>query len=115
MEHTTDNRMKTDLAGQKIGDYRLLRRLGSGGMADVYLAVQESLKRNVALKILKSHLAKNEDYVDRFQREAQAAAALVHANIVQIFEVGQKPGKLFYKISKVVRFCFLHEMIHHLY
>ncbi len=81
-----------NLAGLKIGDYRLLRRLGSGGMADVYLAVQESLKRNVALKILKKDLAGNEDYVERFKREAQAAAALVHANIVQIFEVGQADG-----------------------
>jgi serine/threonine-protein kinase len=61
-------------------------------MADVYLAVQESLKRNVALKILKQHLASNEEYIDRFKREAQAAAALVHANIVQIFEVGQADG-----------------------
>ena len=87
--------LHSDLAGQKIGDYRLLRRLGSGGMADVYLAVQESLKRNVALKILKPHLASNEDYVERFKREAQAAAALVHANIVQIFEVGQAEGRHF--------------------
>ncbi len=93
MDHLADNSLTyTDLAGRKIGDYRLLRRLGSGGMADVYLAVQESLKRNVALKILKKDLAENEDYVDRFKREAQAAAALVHANIVQIFEVGQADG-----------------------
>ena len=93
MQHLSDNSQShSDLAGLKVGDYRLLRRLGSGGMADVYLAVQESLKRNVALKILKRHLAANEDYVDRFKREAQAAAALVHANIVQIFEVGQADG-----------------------
>ena len=81
-----------NLSGRKIGDYYVLRRLGSGGMADVYLTVQESLKRNVAIKILKPHLAENVDYVDRFQREAQAAAALVHANIDQIFEVGQSEG-----------------------
>ncbi|WP_162273957.1 serine/threonine-protein kinase [Mariniblastus fucicola] len=93
MEHLADNSQShSDLAGLKIGDYRLLRRLGSGGMADVYLAVQESLKRNVALKILKKHLANDEGYVDRFKREAQAAAGLVHANIVQIFEVGQANG-----------------------
>lgn len=93
MDHPVDNSAShSDLAGLRIGDYRLLRRLGAGGMADVYLAVQESLKRNVALKILKSHLASNEDYVDRFKREAQAAAGLVHANIVQIFEVGQADG-----------------------
>ena len=89
MENAPTN---SELSGQTIGDYRLLRRLGTGGMADVYLAVQESLKRNVALKILKQHLSVNEEYVDRFQREAQAAAALVHANIVQIFEVGHADG-----------------------
>ena len=61
-------------------------------MSDVYLAVQESLKRNVALKLLRSDLADNEDYVERFKREAQAAATLVHANIVQIFEVGEADG-----------------------
>ena len=91
MDQPKDN-SHSDLAGLRIGDYRLLRRLGAGGMADVYLAVQESLKRNVALKVLKRHLADNEDYVDRFKREAQAAAGLVHANIVQIFEVGQADG-----------------------
>lgn len=84
--------IETNLSGRQIGDYRLLRRLGSGGMANVYLAVQESLKRNVALKILKSHHARSDDYVQRFKREAQAAAGLVHANIVQIFEVGQAEG-----------------------
>ena len=89
MENAPSN---PELSGQTIGDYRLLRRLGAGGMADVYLAVQESLKRNVALKVLKQHLSVDGDYVSRFQREAQAAAALVHANIVQIFEVGQADG-----------------------
>ncbi len=93
MEQFKDNsNAQPSLAGETIGDYRLLRRLGSGGMAVVYLAVQESLKRNVALKILKPHLADNADYVERFKREAQAAAGLVHANIVQIFEVGQSDG-----------------------
>lgn len=77
-----------DLSGQQIGDYRLLRRLGRGGMANVYLAEQLSLRRNVALKILKPELATDESYVKRFEREAQAAAALVQANIVQIYEVG---------------------------
>ncbi len=91
-EHNLATLPGRNLSGQKVGDYYLLRRLGSGGMADVYLAVQESLKRNVAIKILKPHLAENVDYVERFQREAQAAAALVHANIVQIFEVGQSGG-----------------------
>jgi serine/threonine-protein kinase len=58
-------------------------------MADVYLADQSSLKRQVAIKVLKRHLAADETYVRRFQREAEAAASLIHANIVQIYEVGR--------------------------
>lgn len=77
-----------DLSGRHLGDYQLLRRLASGGMADVYLAEQQSLRRQVAFKILRSSLAEDETYVRRFHNEAQAAAALVHANIVQIYEVG---------------------------
>ncbi len=81
-----------DFSGRQLGDYRLLRRLGRGGMAEVYLAEQLSLKRQVAFKVLRADLAENEDYVRRFHHEAQAAATLVHANIVQIHEVGQFEG-----------------------
>ena len=77
-----------DLSGRRLGDYQLLRRLGRGAMADVYLAQQESLRRQVAFKTLKSQLALDETYVKRFHLEAQAAASLVHANIVQIHDVG---------------------------
>jgi serine/threonine-protein kinase len=79
---------ESDLSGRTLGDFRLLRRLGWGAMAEVYLAEQCSLSRQVAVKVLKGHLAADQTYVKRFQREAQAAAALVHANIVQIHEVG---------------------------
>jgi eukaryotic-like serine/threonine-protein kinase len=81
-----------DLTGRRMGDYRLLRRLGRGGMADVYLAEQESLHRRVAFKVLKSSLARDASYVRRFVHEAQAAASLVHASIVQIHEVGCLDG-----------------------
>ena len=81
-----------DLTGRHLGDYRLLRRLGRGGMAVVYLARQESLQRQVAVKVLRAQLALDATYVQRFRNEAQAAAALVHANIVQIYEVGQVDG-----------------------
>jgi len=81
-----------DLSGRQLGDYRVLRRLGRGGMADVYLAEQMSLRRQVALKVLHTELAKDGNYVKRFHFEAQAAASLVHANIVQIHEVGQLDG-----------------------
>jgi tRNA A-37 threonylcarbamoyl transferase component Bud32 len=77
-----------DLSGRQLGDYRLLRRLGRGAMAEVYLAEQGSLRRQVAFKVLKRELANDATYVRRFHLEAQAAAALLHANIVQIYQVG---------------------------
>jgi serine/threonine-protein kinase len=81
-----------DLTGRELGDYRVLRRLGAGGMAEVYLAEQRSLGRQVALKVLPRALARDGSYVDRFINEARAAAALVHPHIVQIYEVGQADG-----------------------
>jgi serine/threonine protein kinase len=79
-----------DLADRQFGGFHLLRRLGSGAMAEVYLAEQQQLARRVAVKILKPELADDETYLKRFRLEAQAAASLVHANIVQIYEVGQQ-------------------------
>ena len=79
---------KNDLTGRALGDYRLLRRLGQGAMAEVYLAEQLSLGRQVALKVLKAELATDATYLRRFELEARAAASLVHTSIVQIYEVG---------------------------
>lgn len=79
-----------DLTGHLMGDYQVLRRLGRGGMADVYVAQQKSLGRQVAIKFLRSDLACDANYVERFRREARAVAKLSHANIVQVFEVGQQ-------------------------
>ncbi len=88
----TTETLELDLSGRQLGDYRTLRRLGRGGMADVYLAEQSSLRRQVALKVLKRELSSDDTYVRRFHFEAQAAAGLVHANIVQIYEVGRADG-----------------------
>src|SRR3954452_1626554 len=87
-----EERPEADLSGRRIGDFQLLRRLGRGGMAEVYLAEQLSLRRQVALKVLRKNLAGDDAYIRRFQHEAQAAAKLVHANIVQIYEVGCADG-----------------------
>jgi serine/threonine-protein kinase len=76
-----------DLSGRRLGGYRLLRRLGSGAMADVYLAEQESLGRQVAVKVLAPRTAAEPIAVQRFTQEARAAAALIHGHIVQIHEV----------------------------
>jgi eukaryotic-like serine/threonine-protein kinase len=82
----------SELVGKKLKDYYILRRLGRGAMAEVYLAQQVSLGRQVALKVLNAELAHDPIYVQRFQHEARAAAALVHAGIVQIYEVGHEDG-----------------------
>jgi len=81
-----------DLSGMEVAGFRILRKLGSGGMAYVYLAEQCSLGRQVALKVLHEQLANDPTYVDRFLNEARSAASLVHPNIVQIHEVGQAEG-----------------------
>ena len=76
------------LVGSRLGDYQLLRKLGRGGMADVYAARQLSLGREVALKVLRPDFARDKDYIHRFRREARAAAKLNHPNIVQVYDVG---------------------------
>ncbi len=77
------------MTGEMIaGRYRLDRRLGIGGMSTVQLAVDERLEREVAVKLLAEHLAEDPTFVSRFQREALAAARLVHPNIVQVFDYG---------------------------
>jgi len=75
------------------GRYRILRKLGSGGMANVYLAEDEDLGRRVAIKILNERYAGDESFTERFRREAKSAAALSHPNIVSIYDRGQADGK----------------------
>lgn len=82
----------SDLIGCRIGDFQVLRQLGSGGMADVYAARQLTLGRDVALKVLRSIAQSDDDHLKRFRREAQAAARLNHPSIVQIYEFGEVDG-----------------------
>jgi eukaryotic-like serine/threonine-protein kinase len=81
-----------DLTGRTLGDYRILRRIGQGGMGQVYLAEQMSLKRNVALKILRAELAVNAASLQRFKAEAEAVAKVTHPNIVQVYAYGEADG-----------------------
>ena len=74
------------------GRYRVLSRLGSGGMADVFLAEDQQLGRKVALKLLHRRFAEDPDFVERFRREAQAAAGLQHPNVVGVYDRGDYDG-----------------------
>ena len=90
-----------DLTGQVYGDFRILRRLGQGGMGQVFVAEQISLKRSVALKFLKPELAANKTSLERFKREAEAVARTSHANIVQIYSIGDADGLHFMALEYV--------------
>src|ERR671935_1489357 len=74
------------------GRYKILRKLGAGGMANVYLAEDQELGRRVAIKILNERHANDDQFVERFRREAQNAAALAHPNIVSIYDRGEAEG-----------------------
>ena len=83
------------MTGQTISHYRVISKLGVGGMGEVYLAEDAQLRRRVALKILPPDLASNQDRMRRFIQEAQAAAALNHPNIAHIYEIGEHNGTNF--------------------
>lgn len=81
------------MKGQKISDrYQIIKSIGEGGMANVYLAYDTILDRNVAVKVLRGELASDEKFVRRFQREALAASSLSNPNIVEVYDVGEDDG-----------------------
>ena len=84
---------------ERLGDYRILREIGRGGTGVVYEAEQESLGRHVALKVLPPNPLLNRTYLERFRREAKAAAKLHHTNIVPVFGVGEEDGVPFYAMQ----------------
>lgn len=82
--------------GQKINDrYEIIKTIGEGGMANVYLAKDTILDRDVAIKVLRGDLASDEKFVRRFQREALSASSLSHPNIVEIYDVGEDDGNYY--------------------
>src|ERR1700687_6131498 len=82
-------------ANTNLSHYRIVSKIGAGGMGEVYLAQDTKLDRKVALKILPADVASNVERMDRFVREAKSAAALSHPNIAQIFEIGEDTGTHF--------------------
>jgi serine/threonine-protein kinase len=83
------------------GRYKVISRVGSGGMADVYLAEDQLLGRQVAVKLLHHHFAEDQEFVERFRREASSAAALSHQNIVGIFDRGEWEGTYYIAMEYV--------------
>ena len=88
-------------AGVVISHYKIISRVGAGGMGEVWLAEDTELKRKVALKFLSSHLCQDEDCRARFKREAQATAALKHPNIVTIYEVSEYNERPFFAMELI--------------
>ena len=88
--------------GQKINDrYEVIRSIGEGGMANVYLGYDTILDRNVAIKVLRGDLSNDEKFVRRFQREALSASSLAHPNIVEMYDVGEDDG-VYYIVMEFV-------------
>jgi len=83
------------MIGKTLSHYKILKKLGEGGMGEVYLAEDTKLKRKTAIKLLPPHLTKNKESRERFEREAQAAAALNHPNIVTVHEIGEFEDQVF--------------------
>src|SRR5437016_2055079 len=90
-----------NLTGKSLGRYRILERIGRGGMAEVYKGYQQSLDRYVAVKVLHPFLLDEEGTRERFQREARAVAALRHPNIVQVFDY-DRDGDVYFMVIELI-------------
>ena len=90
------------MIGTTLSHYRILSKLGEGGMGEVYLAEDTELKREIALKVLPPEMAEDPERLERFRREARAVAALDHPNIVTIFSIEEADGKHFLTMQRVV-------------
>ncbi|MCA9009812.1 MAG: serine/threonine protein kinase [Planctomycetaceae bacterium] len=86
---------------QTLGDFRLLREIGRGGMGVVYEAEQKSLKRHVALKVISALIANSEKQLQRFRREAESAGSLHHSNIVPVYGIGEDHGLQYYAMQLI--------------
>jgi serine/threonine protein kinase len=91
----------SDLIGTTVGQYQIIEQIGAGGMATIYKAYQPSIDRYVAIKILPSQLAEDENFVKRFAHEARAIAALEHPHILPVHDFGTD-GQINYMVMRYV-------------
>ena len=100
-----------NLEGKVLGNrYEIIEKIGVGGMATVYRAKCHVLKRDVAVKILRDEFTTDDEFIKRFNAEAQAAASLTHPNIVSVYDVGHE-GNLYYIVMELVKGKTLKEII----
>ena len=99
-----DDKTRTHIVlsqGTMVSHYRIIEKIGAGGMGEVYLAEDTELKREIALKFLPPHQCRDEECRRRFKREAQAAAQLSHPNIITIYEVSEFQGRPFFAMEHI--------------
>ena len=100
-----------NIIGRTIANrYEIINKTGVGGMATVYMAKDKVLNRNVAIKVLKDEFTTDDEFVKRFNSEAQSAASLSHPNIVSIYDVGNEDG-IYYIVMELVRVKTLKQII----
>ncbi len=93
-----------------LGDYKIVREIGRGGMGVVYEAIQKSLNRHVALKVISDRACEEEKHQSRFRREAESAASLHHTNIVPIYGIGEDQGLQYYAMQ-LIDGVTLHDLV----
>ena len=99
-----------NLEGKLLGSrYEIIEKIGNGGMATVYKAKDLALKRCVAVKILREEYTTDNEFIKRFNTEAESAASLTHPNIVSVYDVG-KEGNLYYIVMELIKGKTLKEM-----
>ena len=100
-----------DIEGRLLGNrYELIEKIGNGGMAKVYKAKDQILNRYVAVKILRDEFTTDQEFIKRFEAEAQSAASITHPNIVSVYDVGNE-GNLYYIVMELVQGKTLKEII----
>ena len=93
-----------DLVGQRLfGDYTIVRKLGEGGMGAVYLARQQAINQDIAIKVLHGRAAESREIIERFNREARVISMLTHPNIIRVFIFGRTPDNLMYMAMEYVK------------
>src|SRR3989475_1777654 len=99
------------MTGQLLGHYRVLEKIGSGGMGEVYRATDDRLGRDVAIKVLPASLSTDSDRLRRFEQEARAAAALNYPNILAVYHLGAAPDGSPYIVSELLEGQTLRERL----